>query len=93
MDMQKELSAFSPDSSEIYEQQWEERYGKDKDKNKKKVFGRDIFNKKNLSFEPNMKHRKHLKNYRLGPGDAVYIEIYGASQKNHRRYCLTRRKR
>ena len=78
MDMQKELSAFSPDSSEIYEQQWEERYGKDK--NKKKVFGRDIFNKKNLSFEPNM-NIATPQNYRLGPGDAVYIEIYGASQK------------
>ncbi len=49
-------------------------------KDKKKVFGRDIFNKKNLSFEPNMNIATPA-GYRLGPGDAVFIDIYGASQK------------
>uniref|UniRef100_A0AB33IS52 SLBB domain-containing protein n=1 Tax=Prevotella sp. GTC17254 TaxID=3236794 RepID=A0AB33IS52_9BACT len=47
---------------------------------KTKVFGRDIFNKKNLTFEPNM-NIATPQNYRLGPGDAVIIDIYGASQK------------
>ena len=46
-----------------------------------KVFGRDIFNKKNLSFEPNM-NIATPQNYRLGPGDAVIIDVYGASQKS-----------
>ena len=47
---------------------------------RKKVFGRDIFNNKELSFEPNM-NIATPQNYRLGPGDAVIIDIYGASQK------------
>ena len=50
------------------------------EKDKKKVFGRDIFNKRNLSFEPSMSIATPA-NYRLGPGDAVFIDIYGASQK------------
>ena len=50
------------------------------EKDKKKVFGRDIFNKRNLSFEPSMSIATPA-NYRLGPGDAVLIDIYGASQK------------
>ena len=48
---------------------------------KSSVFGRDIFNNKQLSFEPNM-NIATPQNYRLGPGDAVNIEIYGASQKS-----------
>lgn len=47
---------------------------------KRKVFGRDIFNNKMLTFEPNM-NIATPQNYRLGPGDAVFIDIYGASQK------------
>ncbi len=48
---------------------------------KPKVFGRDIFNNQQLSFEPNM-NLATPQSYRLGPGDAVNIDIYGASQKN-----------
>ena len=48
--------------------------------NKHKVFGRDIFNNKNLTFEPNM-NIATPQNYRLGPGDAVIIDVYGASQR------------
>ena len=46
----------------------------------KKVFGRDIFNNKLLSFEPNMNIATPT-NYTIGAGDQVVIEIYGASQK------------
>lgn len=49
--------------------------------NRKQVFGRDIFNSKNLSFEPNM-NIATPHNYVLGPGDAVFVDIYGASQKS-----------
>ena len=48
--------------------------------NGKKVFGRDIFNNKNLNFEPNM-NLATPQNYVLGPGDVVYVDVYGASQK------------
>lgn len=46
-----------------------------------KVFGRDIFNNKLLSFEPNM-NIATPQNYVLGPGDVVIIDIFGASQKS-----------
>lgn len=46
----------------------------------KRVFGRDIFNAERLSFEPNMNIATPA-NYRLGAGDDVYIDVWGASQK------------
>ena len=52
----------------------------EREHNRRKVFGRDIFNNKDLTFEPNM-NIATPQNYRLGPGDAVIIDIYGASQK------------
>lgn len=45
-----------------------------------KVFGRNIFNQKLLTFEPNM-NIATPSDYRLGPGDAVFVDIWGASQK------------
>ena len=45
------------------------------------VFGRNIFNNKLLSFEPNM-NIATPQNYVLGPGDQIIIDIYGASQKS-----------
>lgn len=47
----------------------------------KKVFGRDIFANKNLSFDPVM-NIATPQNYLLGPGDAVSVDIYGASQRS-----------
>ncbi len=49
-------------------------------KERKKVFGRDIFNNKNLTFEPVM-NIATPQDYHIGPGDAVIIEVYGASQR------------
>ncbi len=46
----------------------------------KKVFGRDIFNNRALTFEPQM-NIATPQNYVLGPGDQVVVDIYGASQK------------
>lgn len=50
-------------------------------KDGRKVFGRDIFNNKKLTFEPNM-NIATPRNYCLGPGDVVIVDIYGASQKS-----------
>ena len=72
-DMCDELDEFVPDTAALLEKLMME-------KTKRKVFGRNIFNNKNLSFEPNM-NIATPQNYRLGPGDAVFIDIYGASQK------------
>ena len=48
----------------------------------KRVFGRDIFNKNNLTFEPAM-NIATPQNYVLGPGDNVKVDIYGASQASN----------
>ena len=47
------------------------------------VFGRNIFNTKNLTFEPSVNIATPT-NYRLGPGDEVIIDIWGASQNTIR---------
>lgn len=75
--MQDEINDWMPQDTATMYKQLIERLSRDK----KKVFGRDIFNKRNLSFEPNM-NIATPKNYVLGPGDAVYIDVYGASQKS-----------
>lgn len=75
-EFQRELSAILPtDTIALYRQLMAER-------KTKKVFGRDIFNNKKLTFEPNM-NIATPGDYRLGPGDAVIIDIYGASQKSY----------
>ena len=45
------------------------------------VFGRDIFQNSNLTFEPSMNIATPV-NYRLGPGDQIVIEVWGASEAN-----------
>ncbi len=47
------------------------------------VYGRNIFNTRNLSFEPSQ-NMATPPNYRLGPGDEVIIDIWGASQSTIR---------
>ncbi len=44
------------------------------------VFGRNIFNNQYLTFEPNQNMATPA-NYRLGPGDNVIIDVWGASQE------------
>lgn len=76
MDMLDEMDSWMPvDTATMYKRLLEKI-----EKKKKKVFGRDIFNNKELSFEPGM-NIATPQNYILGAGDAVYIDIYGASQK------------
>ena len=47
--------------------------------NENEVFGRNIFNNTNLTFQPNMNIATPA-NYRLGPGDNVIIDVWGESQ-------------
>ena len=72
--MERQLGGMLPtDTAALFRQLMAEKQAK-------RVFGRDIFNNKKLTFEPNM-NIATPRNYRLGPGDAVIIDIYGASQK------------
>ena len=70
--MQNELSPLT--------KQREEKDDEKKEDKGRKVFGRDIFNNKDLTFEPAM-NIATPQNYVLGPGDAVSVDVYGASQK------------
>ena len=75
--MQAELGGIMPvDSIALLEQLLEQQ-----EKEKTRIFGHDIFNNEALSFEPNMNIATPA-DYRLGPGDAVAVEIYGASQQS-----------
>ncbi|MCR4809076.1 MAG: SLBB domain-containing protein [Prevotella sp.] len=77
LQMQAELGGIMPvDSIALLEQLLEQQ-----EKQKNRIFGHDIFNNEALSFEPNMNIATPA-DYRLGPGDAVAIEIYGASQQS-----------
>ena len=48
---------------------------------KRKIFGHDIFNNKNLTFESSM-NLATPQNYTLGPGDQVNVDIWGDSQES-----------
>lgn len=48
-----------------------------------KIFGHDLFRNQNLSFEPSV-NLATPENYRLGPGDEVIIDIWGASENTIR---------
>ena len=51
--------------------------------NENKIFGRNIFNNKNLTFAPSQNLATPA-NYKLGPGDEIIIDIWGANQNTIR---------
>lgn len=67
---------------QLAEQEVMATQGHSAETNGTKVFGRDIFNQRALSFEPNM-NIATPQTYVLGPGDQVVIDVYGASQNTH----------
>ena len=75
----EELDAFLPDSMGYFTNDYEQ-FVEDEEYGKIKVFGRNIFNNKRLTFEPNM-NIATPDDYRLGPGDEVYVDVWGASQQ------------
>lgn len=80
-DYRDEVDELLPDSLDDWEYPYdEEDYYPKKKKEKKEVFGRNIFNNRKLSFEPNM-NIATPQDYRLGPGDEVYVDVWGASQE------------
>lgn len=87
--MSKERQGNENIDTERTEAKDEENSSSAQDDNKKlampqdsiKVFGRDIFYSSNLTFEPSMNIATPT-DYRLGPGDQVVIEVWGASEAN-----------
>lgn len=49
----------------------------------RQIFGHDVFDSREITFEPNS-NMATPQNYRLGPGDEVIIDIWGASEDNIR---------
>ena len=73
MEMDDAMDFMMPDSLKYF-------YDEEKEPNRK-IFGHDIFNNKNLTFESSMQIATP-QNYRLGPGDDVNVDIWGASQES-----------
>ena len=73
----EEIDFMMPDSVEMFD----EALGIKKNKKRtKKIFGHNIFRNNDLSFEPDM-NIATPSDYILGPGDNIYIDVYGASQR------------
>lgn len=75
--MEDELDFILPDSLEMFD----DIMGTGKREKGRKVFGRNIFNNKKLTFESDM-NIATPGDYRLGPGDAVFVDVWGGSTKN-----------
>lgn len=72
-EMDEAVDFMMPDSLKYF-------YEEEK-KEGRKIFGHDIFNNKNLTFESSM-NLATPQSYRLGPGDVVNVDIWGASQES-----------
>ena len=71
-EMDEAMDFMMPDSLKYYYEEEEQP--------KRKIFGHDVFNNKNLTFESSM-NLATPQNYRLGPGDVVNVDVWGASQE------------
>ena len=64
--------------------------GKENKNTKKEsdVFGYDFFNNPNISFEPSL-NLATPRNYQLGPGDELTIDVYGAAENSYTQEITT----
>ena len=77
-DYNEALDYFASDSMDMARGRY---YRQEPQDPTQRIFGHDIFRQDNLTFEPEMNIAIPA-DYRLGPGDQVFVDIYGASQKN-----------
>ena len=73
MELDEAMDFMMPDSLKYFLEE-EKKTGR-------KIFGHDVFNNKNMTFESSM-NIATPQNYRLGPGDMVNVDIWGASQES-----------
>lgn len=67
------------DSLAMYEDMYPPMEKQEEEDPTQQIFGHNIFTNPNLTFEPSMNIATPL-NYRLGPGDEVIIDVWGASE-------------
>lgn len=68
------LDFIMPDSAAMFQEMMSPKV----ETNKKKIFGHDIFNKENLTFETDL-NIPAPDDYKLGAGDMIFIDISGTS--------------
>ena len=76
VEMDEAMDFMMPDSLKYFDRE----FMRDKEE-KRKIFGHDVFNNQNLTFESSM-NLATPQNYTLGPGDVVNVDVWGASQEN-----------
>lgn len=70
---------FAEDSLDSFNSELPQFIDDSDSEGEKKVFGRNIFTNRNLTFAPSM-NIPTPENYKLGPGDEVIIDIWGTNQ-------------
>lgn len=92
-----DVSKSTPDSrlrkgSQVSPSPWEQKEEQPTDslatslpeaEGENQIFGHNLFRNRNLSFEPSLNLATPA-NYRLGPGDEVIIDVWGASERTIR---------
>lgn len=66
-----------------WEDEWDLEKDKEKEDEKSRIFGHNMFNNRELTFEPNENMATPV-DYRLGPGDEIIIDIWGANESTIR---------
>ena len=75
-EMDEAIDFMMPDSLKYFDDEFTNRKGE-----RRRIFGHDVFNNKNLTFESSM-NLATPHNYLLGPGDQVNVDIWGDSQES-----------
>ena len=76
VEMDEAMDFMMPDSLKYFDDEFMKR-----NEEKRKIFGHDVFNNQNLTFESSM-NLATPQNYVLGPGDVVNVDVWGASEEN-----------
>lgn len=77
--LQNANGKLNMDDGELERSLSENKGSRDKKDPTEQIFGHNIFTNENLTFEPNVNVATPV-NYRLGPGDEVIIDVWGASE-------------
>jgi len=75
---------FAPKEEDMFINLFGEDMARDTSKMRQlhKIYGYSLFNNKNLTFEPSL-NIPTPKNYQIGPGDEILINVWGASQQDY----------
>lgn len=75
----KQMGENAEEEKELQTDDWDLSFAEEQEDPSQQIFGHNIFSNKELTFEPNINMATPA-NYRLGPGDEVIIDLWGASE-------------